>query len=82
MKRTQQEIINAANTLKNQADELPEFSHFDGTDNSDDIEWMHEAARQLYRAAGGNIDELEGSEGEAVKAWLNGEAGELDDCDL
>tara|TARA_R110002096_G_scaffold423876_1_gene631399 strand:+ start:23 stop:259 length:237 start_codon:yes stop_codon:yes gene_type:complete len=76
MKKTQQEIIKAANTIKNQADNLPEESSF-GDCNLDEIDEYREMARQLYCAANGDLSEVNNFE---VKLWLDGKPTDLDDC--
>jgi hypothetical protein len=75
MKKTQIEIINLANTIKNEAQNLPDESE-SGECNAESIEWSLEVARQLYAAAGGHIDEVEDAE---VKRWLDGESSDLSD---
>lgn len=77
MGKTKQEIIIAANTLKNQADKCPEISYFDDTDNTEDIQYMYEASRQLYCAANGMLGEV--TDGD-VKSWLKGQPSALNDC--
>lgn len=72
--RDQKEIIKLANTVKNEAQNLPEENDF-GESNEDMIEELSERARQLYAAAGGHDDEVNDLD---VIAWLNGESSELD----
>tara|TARA_R110002153_G_C12916313_1_gene454126 strand:+ start:246 stop:476 length:231 start_codon:yes stop_codon:yes gene_type:complete len=71
--RTQKEIISLANTVKNEADNLPEESNFDES-NEEEIELCFEMARQLYAAAGGHTDEVTNVE---VINWLDGKSSEL-----
>lgn len=72
--RGQKEILRLANTVKNEAQNLPEENDF-GESNEGMIEELLERARQLYSAAGGHNDEIEDQD---VVAWLNGDESELD----
>jgi hypothetical protein len=73
MLKTKQEIINLANYIRTETDNLPEVNGF-GESNEDSIEEMSEIYRDLYLAAGGNKPEnIE------VRNWINGEPSELDD---
>ena len=70
--KSRNEIINLANTIKNEVDNLPEENAF-GEDNTEIIEEGEETYRDLYRVAAGDEPQTDD-----VKRWVNGESSELD----
>lgn len=71
--KTKQQIIKLANTIRTEADNLPEFSCC-GDDNSESVEELLEIYHDLYSAAGCNKPK-----NTEVRCWINGDPSGLDD---